>query len=157
MPGLQMLFNHLYFSIWFLVIFAFLGVFAHWFFHTKSLQTFAAVIFASFIAGGWLAFLTVRSDHGNYWTKACYANMRVVMGAIELYNMDRLHPPLLFASQPLQFDQIATGSFSKSQPSCGNNDYLKGGILPGNYFLVPDGNGPASTSGKVVCSLHGPE
>lgn len=71
--------------------------------------------------------------------KACYANQRVLLGAVEMYNMDN---PVLM--RDLDIERLVQGK------------YLKGGIskpeLGCNYASVGDLTG----SGKISCTLHGP-
>lgn len=76
--------------------------------------------------------------------KACYANMRVVLGAIEMYNMDN----------------------SLMKTSLVDSDTQTGLLLQGNYLKRPipriekgcafSSTGDLTTSGYISCSVHGP-
>ena len=70
--------------------------------------------------------------------KACYSNMRVLLGAVEMYNMDHSTP-------------LNTPDQTKLT---GNNGYLKAAVAcpeaTGNY----SGN-DLSGNGVLSCSVHG--
>lgn len=71
--------------------------------------------------------------------KACYANMRVLLGAIEMYNMDTK-------------DMITTDL--GGQDGLIDGQYLKGKVecpIGGDYSLTSDITG---ANGKVTCSRH---
>lgn len=77
-------------------------------------------------------------------TKACYSNMRVILGAVEMYNMD--HTEMM--KQLSDSDVIEGGTLVKE-------GYLKSPIrkpTPGcRYFSVGD----LSIDGHIECSKHG--
>lgn len=76
--------------------------------------------------------------------KACYANMRVILGAIEMYNMD--HQDMITTSLDDPFKKssvLVKGRYLKSEihrpePDC-------------NYRIVGDMTG----SGYITCDVHG--
>lgn len=73
--------------------------------------------------------------------KACYANMRVILGAVEMYNMD--HPQLLTSIDErhlvaLQQMQYLKSAITHPDTGCG---YYAEGDLTGN--------------GRMVCAQHG--
>lgn len=73
--------------------------------------------------------------------KACYANMRVLLGAIEMYNMDNsvmLKTADDSAEQRLIADKFLKAPLSKPEPGC---RYTSTGDLTG--------------AGKVKCDVHG--
>ncbi|HEY9068695.1 MAG TPA: VIT domain-containing protein [Candidatus Ozemobacteraceae bacterium] len=73
--------------------------------------------------------------------KACYANMRVILGAVEMYNMD--HP------QPLRMvdEQVIDGLVQ--------SNYLKGGISRPEARCAYLSSGDLCGTGVVYCALHG--
>lgn len=73
--------------------------------------------------------------------KACYANMRVILGAVEMYNMD--HNPMLCMVDGQVIDGLTQanylkGSINKPENGCA---YLSSGDLAGG--------------GVIYCALHG--
>ncbi|MBI3038600.1 hypothetical protein HYY75_06040 [bacterium] len=76
--------------------------------------------------------------------KACYAYLRVILGAIEMYNMDN----------------------SLMKTSLVDSDTQTGLLLQGNYLKRPipriekgcafSSTGDLTTSGYISCSVHGP-
>ncbi len=71
-------------------------------------------------------------------TRACFANMRVILGATEIYNMD--HSEML---TDVDIPQLISGS------------YLKSPIIYPDPKCSYSANGDLSGTGEVVCSLHG--
>ncbi len=75
--------------------------------------------------------------------KACYANMRVILGAVEMYNMD--HSTMLSGlADPGSLDFLVTSQYLKTsiqrpETNCG---YSNDGDLTG--------------VGVVSCNVHGP-
>lgn len=82
-----------------------------------------------------------RRSHGDGREKACYANMRVLLGAIEMYNMDSavmqktLDEPFI---KKLTSAQYLKGGISKPEPGC---SYISTGDL--------------TDTGRVRCVIHG--
>ncbi len=73
--------------------------------------------------------------------KACYANMRVILGAVEMYNMD--HPVMLQAIDerhlsPLKDMQYLKCEISRPETGC-------------SYYTLGDLTG----NGMICCALHG--
>ncbi|MDN5279973.1 MAG: type pilus assembly protein PilA [Clostridiales bacterium] len=73
--------------------------------------------------------------------KACYANMRVILGAVEMYNMD--HTDMMTDMSSGNIDTLVSGKYLKSQISkpesgCG---YTATGDLDG--------------TGLIQCDVHG--
>ncbi len=73
--------------------------------------------------------------------KACYANMRVILGAVEMYNMD--HSSML----RMVDDQVITGL-------CQGN-YLKGGINRPEAGCAYLSSGDLTGNGVIYCAMHG--
>jgi len=48
--------------------------------------------------------------------KACYANMRVILGAIEMYNLD--NPVMEKSINPAVMEKLVNGNYLKSVPKC---------------------------------------
>ncbi len=71
--------------------------------------------------------------------KACFANQRVVMGAIEMYNMD--HNEMLEA-------------YSSANDTAELKGYLKGTITPAEKDCVLTG-ADMHKDGVIICSYHG--
>ena len=81
------------------------------------------ILFAiGFIAGIMGGGSRKKRDEGR--RKACYANMRVLMGATEMYNMD--HPQNL---KTLDYEKLMQENLIKSIPQCP--------IPENHYFLKP--------------------
>lgn len=71
-------------------------------------------------------------------SKACSANMRVLLGAAEMYNMDN---PVGMSSK-LDVEKLVQGKYLKSAPTCPEG---------GSYSVVGDLTG----TGDIQCSIHG--
>ena len=71
--------------------------------------------------------------------KACYANLRVIIGAVEMYNMDTSAP--------------AT-SFAESDMTGGMNQYFKGMVAKPESGCGYTGSA-IDTTGKIGCGQHG--
>ena len=71
--------------------------------------------------------------------KACYANMRVLLGAVEMYNMD--HNVMM--SAPEETVLLA-------------GQYLKDAITPPESGCVLGNDGDLTGQGKITCAVHGP-
>lgn len=72
--------------------------------------------------------------------KACYANMRVLLGAIEMYNMDT--PNMESAMSDTVITKLST------------NNYLKGGISKPEAGCSYGGS-DLTGQGKIKCNVHG--
>ncbi|GAB1354336.1 hypothetical protein MASR1M12_30740 [Erysipelotrichia bacterium] len=73
--------------------------------------------------------------------KACYANQRVLLGAVEMYNMDA-QPDNMMTS--LDIDRLVDGKYLKNRPhppESGCRYYSQGNI---------------AETGNIYCQLHGP-
>ncbi len=75
--------------------------------------------------------------------KSCYANMRVILGAIEMYNMD--NPSMETSISGTVLSNLMTGSYLKSCPSCPSTN------SPAAYGAT----GNMSADGRPSCSVHG--
>ncbi|MBP7632650.1 VWA domain-containing protein [Candidatus Ozemobacteraceae bacterium] len=73
--------------------------------------------------------------------KACYANMRVLLGAVEMYNMDQ--PSMLRMID----DQVIDG--------LQQSNYLKGGINRPESGCAYLSSGDITSGGVIYCALHG--
>lgn len=73
--------------------------------------------------------------------KACYANMRVILGAVEMYNMDN------YSMLRMVDDQVIEGL-------CQAN-YLKGGINKPEAKCAYLSSGDLAGNGVIYCALHG--
>ncbi len=96
---------------------------------------------------GMFSFLHFRRDHPSAHEGACFANQRVILGAVEMYNMDA-HDQLIdsesVASPAADILKIlCEEKYIKYIPECGKN---------GKYEFY------ASKSGEIApyCSFHGP-
>jgi len=84
-----------------------------------------------------IAIPTFRKAREQAREKACYANMRVVLGAVEMYNMDHT-------------DMMSTLVMSKLV----SGKYLKAPITPAAQSCVISGTG-LDDNGLIECSNHG--
>ncbi|MBU1109881.1 MAG: hypothetical protein KKB51_24585 [Candidatus Riflebacteria bacterium] len=85
---------------------------------------------------------TSRRGHSNSRMKACMANMRVIMGAVEMYNMDN-NEMLRYVDKNV-IQMLVDGKYLKSQPQCYS-------APPGEYGSTGD----LAEDGEISCSLHG--
>ena len=69
---------------------------------------------------------------------ACFSNIRILQGAVEMYNMD--YP---YSMKSLDIDLLVKGKYLKSKPSSPEVDCL--------YLSEGDLN----DSGRIYCKLHG--
>ena len=72
--------------------------------------------------------------------KSCYANMRVIQGAVEMYNMDT---SAMMTDYGTPGNLTGTNGYLKQEPKCPSN----GGIY--------SNDGDLSNTGKMTCSIHG--
>lgn len=72
--------------------------------------------------------------------KSCYANMRVIQGAIEMYNMD--NTPMITSVDLTKL--TGTGGYLKSDPKCPSNS-------ANSYGQTSD----LTDQGKITCPCHG--
>ncbi len=83
---------------------------------------------------------SIRGSRPMAREKACYANMRVLLGATEMYNMDHTE-----TQSTLDEDFISVlieGKYLRSKPECPEK---------GKYGTIGDLNG----DGVISCSVHG--
>ncbi len=73
--------------------------------------------------------------------KACYANMRVLLGAVEMYNMDNQQQLCMID------DQIIDG--------LQQGNYLKGGISKPEQNCAYLSSGDLAGTGTIYCAIHG--
>jgi Ca-activated chloride channel family protein len=103
----------------------------------KSLSLWGAAGFVPFA----VAIPNFRKAREQSRVKACYANMRVLMGAVEMYNMD--HTDQMTVLTDREIDLLVKEKYLKShitRPETGCN-----------YGTIGDLSG----TGMVCCSLHG--
>jgi prepilin-type N-terminal cleavage/methylation domain-containing protein len=74
--------------------------------------------------------------------KACYANMRVILGAVEMYNMD--HTTMMTTD---------LGEVTSSVTLL--NGYLKGKVNKPESSCSYGISGNISTDGRITCVTHG--
>lgn len=73
--------------------------------------------------------------------KACFANQRVLLGAVEMYNMD--HPEMLQTLNSKSFESLVKEGYIKYAPECPTRgEYLSEGDL-------------CTATGQIKCSKHG--
>lgn len=73
--------------------------------------------------------------------KACYANMRVLLGAIEMYNMDN-DPPMIYLN-PEMMEHLV------------KQQYLKVFMTGPTEACAYSSTGNMTASGQIVCASHG--
>ncbi|KAF1083416.1 MAG: hypothetical protein GQF41_0194 [Candidatus Rifleibacterium amylolyticum] len=81
-----------------------------------------------------------RSGHSRM--KACFANQRVILGAIEMYNMD--HNELLHHMDDGVMNLLTSGKYLKYTATCP-------GSPPGQYI----NDGDLAQDGLIKCTVHG--
>lgn len=89
---------------------------------------------------GALAVPNFRKAREQARDKACYANQRVLTGAVEMYNMDAADQPMT----SLNIDSLLSGKYLKSRPYPPES---------GCQYLS---NGSLAAEGVIYCQLHGP-
>jgi prepilin-type N-terminal cleavage/methylation domain-containing protein len=85
---------------------------------------------------------TSRRGHHRSRSKSCMANMRVLSGAVEMYNMDNNVMLSHFDHETIQ--RLIDGKYLKSTVTC-----------PGNPPGIYGSDGDLSREGVVSCSAHG--
>lgn len=80
-----------------------------------------------------------RSPRGNAREKACYANMRVLLGAVEMYNMDNSVYPKHMDDKLI--DELVKGKYLRSKPRKPETEC--------DYY------GDLENNGEICCKLHG--
>lgn len=75
--------------------------------------------------------------------KACYANIRVILGAIEMYNMD--HSAM---------NETLTAAHYQAGGPLITGGYLKAPIVPPETGCTYSGSN-LSTTGRISCGVHG--
>ncbi|MFZ2957506.1 MAG: hypothetical protein WA705_11495 [Candidatus Ozemobacteraceae bacterium] len=93
---------------------------------------------------GAIAIPNVHSSRPQARVKACYANMRVMLGAVEMYNMDNS----VLLSKITEDDVSATGILVSKQ-------YLKSAISHPETGCSYSSSGDLTATGKIRCALHG--
>ncbi len=86
-----------------------------------------------------------NSRHGNRGRarmKACMANMRVLQGAVEMYNMDST--TMMHSLGEDGIDRLVAGKYLKAHVVCPEHP-------PGHYFSTGD----LAQDGVISCSVHG--
>lgn len=76
--------------------------------------------------------------------RACYANMRVILGAVEMYNMDH----------SVMIDRIGDADVGPHGILV-RGQYLKSGISKPETKCSYDTIGKLTGDGKIVCATHG--
>ena len=79
-----------------------------------------------------------RGGHGSSRVKACYANIRLIQGAVEMYNMDSRE-----MMTELDMKLLIDGHYLKNEPRKPDEDC--------NYYSNED----LTKTGEVCCNLHG--
>ena len=82
----------------------------------------------------------IKKDRRGARQKACYSNMRILMGAVEMYNMD-----VATMTSILDQDQLYKGKYIKQLMVCPETS--KAATYSGTN--LDDG------SGEIICSYHG--
>ena len=96
------------------------------------------IVFAIIAILGAISIPNFRKAREQSRHKACYANMRVLLGAVEMYNMDNQKQ-----MSSLQVDRLVNGKYLKSRmtgPESGCRYESRGNLSEGGY---------------IMCRLHG--
>ncbi len=82
-----------------------------------------------------------RPGRGGSREMACYANMRVLLGAVEMYNYDH----------DRGMDRVGTDEIARLV----QNQYLKSPLISYDPGCSYSSEGDLTTSGRIVCPVHG--
>ncbi|MEW6711423.1 MAG: hypothetical protein AB1403_16480 [Candidatus Riflebacteria bacterium] len=94
-------------------------------------------------ATGILAAIAVpnfQKARGDAQKKACFANQRVLLGAVEMYNMD--HEEMMEKLDSSAIELLAGENYLKTPPQC---------PADGKYYS----DGKLSADGEIKCTIHG--
>lgn len=117
----------------------------------SSSATKSVINLGNFLVLGFFIFLVVavfwpgRNFSGSRQRarlKGCMANMRVLQGSVEMYNMDNQTMLHSFGEQELEL--LISGKYLRMRPVCP-------GQPPGYYFS----SGDLLKEGVITCSVHG--
>lgn len=103
----------------------------------KSVSLWGAAGFVPFA----VAIPNFRKAREQARDKACYANMRVIQGAVEMYNMD--HDEMMTVVTEREIEILVQGKYLKSHPVKPEQGCVYGSI------------GDVSKDGAICCALHG--
>ncbi len=109
----------------------------------KKKKSIIGIIFKAFIIFV-ITFLignfppTFRRGHSSSPQKACYSNIRVIQGAVEMYNMDTSE-----MMKDLDFNFLLESKFLKEKP------------FPPEKECNYSNKGDLSEDGQIYCALHG--
>lgn len=132
------------------------------------------LVFCLLLAFAMLPMPWARMSRGGHPGKHCYTNMRVILGAVEMYNMDhssmisRLNSGtigMLQSTGYLKSDTRCTGDqqprfnspwvtrklYTLAQNLLLNGDHIAFVWVPGGIYSGEDLTG----EGRIVCSVHG--
>lgn len=92
------------------------------------------------------------SRTGPWLFKACYANMRVLLGAIEMYNLDHREafPREISLNSTLQNDYLMKGKYLKAEVICPK------GLIPSPTLRVAKVESFLAETVFPITLLHGP-
>jgi Ca-activated chloride channel family protein len=105
----------------------------------KSISLWGASGFVPFA----LAVPNFRKAREQARDKACYANMRVLLGAVEMYNMDHSEHEMITVMGEQEMDLLLKGGYLKAPLSHPEADCHYGSI------------GDLSADGAICCAKHG--
>jgi len=105
-------------------------------FAIEGIEPTAMLTAGAGITGILAAIAVPNFQKGNAQKEACYANMRVIRGALELYDLDNPTP-----LDSLDFNILISKKYLKSEPKCPKK---------GVYKIIGIGK-----DRRVVCSYHG--
>ncbi|GAB4275931.1 MAG: hypothetical protein Kow0029_17430 [Candidatus Rifleibacteriota bacterium] len=121
-------------GIWNLVSSIFASIFSGKGFRLAELMIVFAIVGMLFT----MAIPNFRKAREQARDKACYANIRVIQGAVEMYNLD--HQQMM---KNLDLNALLRGGYIKSMPTKPE---------PGCRY---ENRGSLDSNGKIVCRLHG--
>ena len=85
--------------------------------------------------------------------KACYSNIRVVQGAVEMYNMDT---PSMMSTMAMA--NLTSGGYLKPNikcPECNSDSYTNVGNLDGDGEVGCGGSGQGGSISNMSVKTHG--
>ncbi|HNV70138.1 MAG TPA: hypothetical protein PKO06_10605 [Candidatus Ozemobacteraceae bacterium] len=138
----------------------------------KTMQGFGVILVAVFILLFFVFGFGIRKARVHPRSKTCYANLRVIIGAIEMYNMD--HTRMMSTLGAPELAQLVSGKYLIVPVTCPgdsrprfSNTWIQGFFEQLSYrfgsFMILHTPVPAGsyqgafldTTGKPSCSLHG--
>ncbi len=104
----------------------------------------------------WSTWIT-PADPDATWRQQCFADIRRLEGAIELYNLDHATAPIVITAGPVPLAELRQGGSLPPRIGCGEGLASLPGE-PGTYTLIyapPDPQAATLQPWHIRCSKHG--